>query len=56
MPRSFVLFSHADNHAKFNPSASSTFTSSNQTYNVSYGSGTLTVLLGRDTLRVSNRP
>ncbi|XP_064895099.1 LOW QUALITY PROTEIN: gastricsin [Columba livia] len=42
------------NHAKFNPSASSTFTSSNQTYNVSYGSGTLTVLLGRDTLRIQN--
>ncbi|NXW88885.1 PEPC protein, partial [Alopecoenas beccarii] len=42
------------NHAKFNPSASSTFASTGRTYNVSYGSGTLTVLLGRDTLRIQN--
>ncbi|XP_065505410.1 gastricsin [Caloenas nicobarica] len=42
------------NHAKFNPSASSTFTSTGRTYNVSYGSGTLTVLLGCDTMRIQN--
>lgn len=47
------LLSHTDNHAKFNPSDSSTFTSNGQTYTLSYGSGELTVVLGYDTLTVS---
>lgn len=45
--------SHADNHAKFKPSESSTFTENGQSYTISYGSGKLTVVLGYDTLRVS---
>ncbi|XP_063212862.1 pepsin B-like [Chroicocephalus ridibundus] len=40
------------NHAKFKPSESSTFISNGRSYNISYGSGTLTVVLGYDTLRI----
>ncbi|NXG44214.1 PEPC protein, partial [Psilopogon haemacephalus] len=42
------------NHAKFNPSSSSTFSSTGQTCTLSYGSGSLTVLLGSDTLRIQS--
>ncbi|NXW59806.1 PEPC protein, partial [Eurystomus gularis] len=42
------------NHAKFNPSTSSSFTSNGQSYTLSYGSGTLTVILGYDTLRIQS--
>ncbi|NXE50331.1 PEPC protein, partial [Casuarius casuarius] len=42
------------NHAKFNPSQSSTFTDNGQTYTLSYGSGSLTVLLGYDTLTIQS--
>uniref|UniRef100_A0A8D0ETI4 Peptidase A1 domain-containing protein n=1 Tax=Strix occidentalis caurina TaxID=311401 RepID=A0A8D0ETI4_STROC len=42
------------NHTMFNPSESSTFVSNGQTYTLSYGSGTLTVVLGYDTLTVSS--
>lgn len=38
---------------KFRPRESSTFITNGQSYTLSYGSGTLTVLLGYDTLRVS---
>uniref|UniRef100_A0A8C6JXI1 Uncharacterized protein n=1 Tax=Melopsittacus undulatus TaxID=13146 RepID=A0A8C6JXI1_MELUD len=41
------------NHVKFRPRESSTFITNGQTYTLSYGSGTLTVLLGYDTVRVS---
>ncbi|XP_035203274.1 gastricsin-like [Oxyura jamaicensis] len=40
------------NHATFNPGASSTFINNGQTYSLSYGSGSLTVLLGYDTLQL----
>ncbi|XP_052554345.1 pepsin B-like isoform X2 [Tympanuchus pallidicinctus] len=40
------------NHAKFKPSASSTFINNGQKVTLSYGSGTLTVVLGYDTLRI----
>ncbi|OXB70216.1 UNVERIFIED_CONTAM: hypothetical protein H355_012689 [Colinus virginianus] len=40
------------NHAKFKPNASSTFINNGQTIALSYGSGTLTVQLGYDTLRI----
>uniref|UniRef100_A0A672UK61 Peptidase A1 domain-containing protein n=1 Tax=Strigops habroptila TaxID=2489341 RepID=A0A672UK61_STRHB len=42
------------NHVKFKPRMSSTFITNGRSYNLSYGSGTLTVLLGYDTLRVSS--
>ncbi|XP_074384209.1 gastricsin isoform X2 [Zonotrichia albicollis] len=42
------------NHAKFQPSASATFTPRGQSYNVSYGSGSVTIVLGSDTLRIQS--
>ncbi|XP_071624613.1 gastricsin isoform X1 [Heliangelus exortis] len=42
------------NHQKFNPQESSTFISTGQSFTLSYGSGTLTVLLGYDTLRIQS--
>uniref|UniRef100_A0A8D0B471 Peptidase A1 domain-containing protein n=1 Tax=Salvator merianae TaxID=96440 RepID=A0A8D0B471_SALMN len=39
---------------KFNPSASSTYAQNGQTYTLSYGSGSLSVILGYDTVRVQN--
>ncbi|XP_027763794.1 gastricsin-like isoform X1 [Empidonax traillii] len=42
------------NHAKFKPSESDTFTPNGQTYTVTYGSGSVTVVLGYDTLRIRN--
>ncbi|KFQ36699.1 Gastricsin [Merops nubicus] len=42
------------NHAKFNPSSSSTFVPNGQSFTLSYGSGTLTVLLGYDTLQIQS--
>ncbi|NWZ53159.1 PEPC protein, partial [Haliaeetus albicilla] len=41
-------------HARFNPSESSTFTSNGQSYTLSYGSGSLTVVLGYDTLTLQS--
>lgn len=46
------LLSHAENHATFDPRASSTFVNNGRTYTLSYGSGSLTVQLGYDTLKV----
>ncbi|XP_060087413.1 pepsin B-like [Heteronotia binoei] len=42
------------NHNRFNPSQSSTYSNEGQTYTLSYGSGSLTVMLGYDTLQVQN--
>ncbi|KAM6295303.1 gastricsin [Aegotheles albertisi] len=42
------------NHAKFNPDQSSTFISSGQSYTLSYGSGSVSVLLGYDTLTIQS--
>ncbi|XP_077190642.1 pepsin B-like [Paroedura picta] len=42
------------NHNRFNPSQSSTYTNEGQTYTLSYGSGSLTVMLGYDTVQVQN--
>lgn len=54
-PRAFPFFSLSPpvNHAKFKPRDSATFTPSGQSYTVSYGSGSATIALGYDTLRVS---
>ncbi|CAN8199871.1 unnamed protein product [Coccothraustes coccothraustes] len=50
------ITNHLDviNHAKFKPSASATFTPRGQSYNVSYGSGSVTLVLGSDTLRIQS--
>ncbi|NXC91959.1 PEPC protein, partial [Cercotrichas coryphoeus] len=42
------------NHAKFQPSDSVTFTPSGQSHTVSYGSGSVTIALGYDTLRIQS--
>ncbi|XP_062975191.1 pepsin B-like [Elgaria multicarinata webbii] len=42
------------NHNKFNPRASSTYSNNGQTFTLSYGSGSLTVMLGYDTVQVQN--
>lgn len=42
------------NHHRFNPSLSSTFRNNGQTYTLSYGSGSLSVVLGYDTVTVSD--
>lgn len=52
-----VLFSFCftlENHNRFNPSASSTYYNNGQTYTLYYGSGDLTVMLGYDTVQVSD--
>ncbi|XP_036129392.1 pepsin B [Molossus molossus] len=41
-------------HNRFNPSLSSTFRNNGQTYTLSYGSGSLSVVLGYDTVTVQN--
>ncbi|NXM19165.1 PEPC protein, partial [Ploceus nigricollis] len=42
------------NHAKFKASDSATFSPSGQSCTVSYGSGSVTVVLGSDTLRIQS--
>ncbi|XP_053820025.1 gastricsin [Vidua chalybeata] len=42
------------NHAKFKPSDSATFTPRGQSCTVSYGSGSVTIVLGSDTLRIQS--
>ncbi|NWT03354.1 PEPC protein, partial [Mionectes macconnelli] len=42
------------NHAKFKPKESDTFAPNGQSYTVTYGSGSVTVVLGYDTLRIQN--
>ncbi|NXC34108.1 PEPC protein, partial [Campylorhamphus procurvoides] len=42
------------NHAKFKPSESDTFTLNGQSYTLSYGSGSVSVVLGCDTLQIQN--
>lgn len=44
----------AANHNRFNPSQSSTFTNIGQTYTLSYGFGSLSVVLGSDIMTVSD--
>ncbi|NXT02967.1 PEPC protein, partial [Jacana jacana] len=52
VPSTYCLSPACYNHKKFRPSESSTYTDNGQSYTVSYGSGTLTVMLGTDTLRI----
>ncbi|KAM9217289.1 gastricsin [Leptosomus discolor] len=52
VPSTYCQTEACQNHATFNPSESSTFVSNGQTYTLSYGSGSLTVVLGYDTLSI----
>ncbi|NXN08451.1 PEPC protein, partial [Indicator maculatus] len=54
VPSTYCQTAACFNHAKFNPSSSSSFSSSGQSYTLSYGSGSLTVLVGYDTLRIQS--
>ncbi|NXY06747.1 PEPC protein, partial [Pteruthius melanotis] len=42
------------NHAKFKPGDSATFSPDGRSYTVSYGSGSVTIVLGYDTLRIQS--
>ncbi|NXE16231.1 PEPA protein, partial [Lophotis ruficrista] len=42
------------NHKRFNPSASSTFVGTNDSLSIAYGTGSMTGILGYDTVAVSN--
>ncbi|NXH21341.1 PEPC protein, partial [Bucco capensis] len=54
VPSTYCQTAACINHAKFNPSESSTFTSNGETFSLSYGSGSLTVVLGYDTLKIQS--
>nr|XP_009479556.1 PREDICTED: gastricsin [Pelecanus crispus] len=53
VPSTYCRMPACFDHSMFNPSQSSTFTYNGQSYTISYGSGSLTVVLGYDTLKVS---
>ncbi|KFQ40187.1 Gastricsin, partial [Mesitornis unicolor] len=54
VPSIYCQTAACTNHAKFNPTSSSSFTNNGQSYTLSYGSGTLTVVLGYDTLQIQS--
>ncbi|XP_045883833.1 pepsin B [Meles meles] len=54
VPSTYCQSRACSNHNRFNPSSSSTYRSSEQTYTLAYGFGSLTVLLGYDTVAVQN--
>uniref|UniRef100_A0A8B9SGW3 pepsin A n=1 Tax=Anas platyrhynchos TaxID=8839 RepID=A0A8B9SGW3_ANAPL len=45
-----------ENHKRFNPSKSSTFVSTNESVSIAYGTGSMTGILGYDTVTVRQRP
>ncbi|XP_045672975.1 pepsin B [Phyllostomus hastatus] len=54
VPSTYCQSQACSNHHRFNPSLSSTFRNNGQTYTLSYGSGSLSVVLGYDTVTVQN--
>uniref|UniRef100_A0A667IPZ7 Peptidase A1 domain-containing protein n=1 Tax=Lynx canadensis TaxID=61383 RepID=A0A667IPZ7_LYNCA len=54
VPSTYCKSQACSNHNTFNPSMSSTYQNNGQTYTLYYGSGSLTVLLGYDTVTVQN--
>nr|XP_019586132.1 PREDICTED: gastricsin [Rhinolophus sinicus] len=54
VPSTYCQSQACANHNRFNPSLSSTFRNNGQTYTLSYGSGSLSVVLGYDTVTVQN--
>ncbi|XP_032737350.1 pepsin B-like [Lontra canadensis] len=54
VPSTYCQSQACSNHNTFNPSSSSTYRNNGQTYTLCYGSGSLTVLLGYDTVNVQN--
>ncbi|XP_070252617.1 pepsin B [Myotis yumanensis] len=54
VPSTYCQSQACSNHNRFNPSLSSTFRNNGETYTLSYGSGSLSVVLGYDTVTVQN--
>ncbi|XP_059806069.1 pepsin A-like [Hypanus sabinus] len=54
VPSDYCSSQACSNHARFNPSASSTFQMSNKYVSIQYGTGSMTGVLGYDTVRVSS--
>ncbi|NWS61787.1 PEPC protein, partial [Chunga burmeisteri] len=54
VPSTYCQTLACSNHARFEPNDSSTFNWNGQSYGISYGSGSVTVVLGYDTLRIQS--
>uniref|UniRef100_M3XYS9 Peptidase A1 domain-containing protein n=1 Tax=Mustela putorius furo TaxID=9669 RepID=M3XYS9_MUSPF len=54
VPSTYCQSQACSNHNTFDPSSSSTYRNNGQIYTLCYGSGSLTVLLGYDTVNVQN--
>uniref|UniRef100_A0A8D1YK57 Pepsin B n=1 Tax=Sus scrofa TaxID=9823 RepID=A0A8D1YK57_PIG len=54
VPSTYCQTQACSDHRRFNPDQSSTFRINGQTYTLSYGSGSLSVVLGYDTVTVQN--
>uniref|UniRef100_A0A8C0RQ36 Peptidase A1 domain-containing protein n=1 Tax=Canis lupus familiaris TaxID=9615 RepID=A0A8C0RQ36_CANLF len=54
VPSIYCQSQACSNHNTFSPSSSSTYRNNGQTYTLYYGSGSLTVLLGYDSVTVQN--
>ncbi|KAM6218433.1 pepsin B [Rhynchocyon petersi] len=54
VPSTYCQSQACSNHNRFNPNLSSTFRNNGQTYTLSYGSGSLSVVLEYDTVTVQN--
>ncbi|KAI5938575.1 pepsin B-like [Manis javanica] len=54
VPSTYCQSQACSDHNRFNPSQSSTFTNIGQTYTLSYGFGSLSVVLGSDIMTVQN--
>ncbi|KAM9149697.1 gastricsin-like [Pangshura tecta] len=54
VPSVYCQSQACSNHARFNPSQSSTYSSNGQTFSLQYGSGSLTGFFGYDTMTLQN--
>ncbi|XP_053883332.1 gastricsin-like [Malaclemys terrapin pileata] len=54
VPSTYCQSQACSNHARFNPSQSSTYSSNGQTFSLQYGSGSLTGFFGYDTMTLQN--
>ncbi|XP_021256800.1 pepsin A isoform X2 [Numida meleagris] len=54
VPSVYCTSSACSNHNRFNPSESSTYVSTNETVYIAYGTGSMSGILGYDTVTVSN--
>ncbi|GCB75102.1 hypothetical protein scyTo_0020320 [Scyliorhinus torazame] len=53
VPSVYCYSTSCDNHAKFDPTQSSTFSSNGKTFSISYGSGSLSGYFGYDTVNIT---